>query len=311
MSGCGGVLLGLPQLDAQPLAETLLADALPRFITADQKLDLIGGCAGLIGPLLQLNTSAAVEMAAHAGHHLMSQQDEAGTWNAKPRQQGLLGLSHGTAGYAAALARLHASTGEEAFARAARAALSHERSRFDASQGNWLDLRQTTSSRNSNSFIASWCHGAPGIGLGRACLWGTDLWDEQCAEEISVALATTAAITALRADHLCCGSLGLMVILRTLATGPWPLNPELREYAATTASAHNEQCRQRCTGPTLELRCFGTKEGSLLLPGFFTGLSGMGLALLPDAASQAATVNLLSAGLFPVRASSESTSKAC
>ena len=102
-----------------------------------------------------------------------------------------------------------------------------------------------------------------------------------------------------------------MVILRTLATGPWPLSTELREHAATTARVHNEQCRQRCTGRTLELRCVGTQESSLLLPGFFTGLSGIGLALLPDAATQAATVNLLSAGLFPKRASSCSKPKAC
>ena len=102
-----------------------------------------------------------------------------------------------------------------------------------------------------------------------------------------------------------------MVILRTLATGPWPLNPELRKHAGTTASAHNEQCRQRCTGPSLELHCFGTQESSLLLLGFFTGLSGLGLTLLPDAASQLATVSLLRAELFPVRTSSGSKSKAC
>jgi type 2 lantibiotic biosynthesis protein LanM len=297
LSGCGGVLLALQQLDEQPLAEALLADALPRFIAADQQLDLIGGCAGLIGALLQLNTPAAVQLAAQAGHHLVAQQDESGAWNARPRQPGLLGLSHGTAGYAAALAQLHASTGEEAFARAARAALSHERSRFDASQGNWPDLRQANSSSSAASFMVSWCHGAPGIGLGRACLWGTDLWDEQCAEEISVALATTTTKTTLGSDHLCCGSLGLMVVLRTLGSGPWPLNPELREHAAAVANAHSNQARQRCTGPRLELRCFGTQEGILLLPGFFTGLSGMALALLTDSFSKSLTVNLLSAGL--------------
>ena len=311
LSGCGGVLLALQLLDEQPLAEALLAEALPRFIAADQQLDLIGGCAGLIGALLRLNTPAAVELAAQAGHHLVAQQDASGTWNAKPRQPGLLGLSHGTAGYAAALARLHASTGEEAFARAARAALSHERSRFDASQGNWPDLRQANSSSTAASFMVSWCHGAPGIGLGRACLWGTDLWDEQCAEEISVALATTAATTALGAEHLCCGSLGLMVVLRTLASGPWSMNRKLREHANAVANTFANQARQRSVSPDVQLRCFNTRESDLQLPGFFTGLSGMGLALLPDAASQSATIDLLTGGLFPVRALPGSTSKAC
>ena len=297
LSGCGGVLLALVQLDEQPLAEALLADALPRFIQADQQLDLIGGCAGLIGALLRLNTPAAVELAQQAGHHLLAQQGESGSWSSQPHLPGLLGLSHGTAGYAAALARLHACTGEKAFANAARAALAYERSRFNSAQGNWPDLRQANADVEANSFMVSWCHGAPGIGLSRACLWGTELWDEQCAEEMSVALATTAATTALGADHLCCGSLGLMVVLRTLGSGPWPLNPELRDHAAAVANAHSYQARQRCTGPRLELRCFGTQEGSLLLPGFFTGLSGMALALLPDDFDKSLTVNLLSAGL--------------
>ena len=38
-----------------------------------------------------------------------------------------------------------------------------------------------------------------------------------------------------------------------------------------------------------------------MLPGFFTGLSGMGLALLPTPASQALVMNLLSAGLLVPR----------
>lgn len=295
--GCGGVLLALQQLDERPLAEALLADALPRFITADQQLDLLSGCAGLIGALLQLNTPGAIELAVQAGRHLLAQQDQQGTWNDKPRQSGLLGMSHGTAGCAAALAQLHASTGDDAFARAARTALTHERARFNPARGNWPDLRQVRSSSDTNNYMVSWCHGAPGIGLGRACLWGTDLWDEQCAEEINVALATTAATTTLKADHLCCGTLGLMVVLRTLASGPWPLQPELRQKAAAVVSMHSERARERCTGPRLELRCFGTKEGGLVLPGFFTGLSGMGMALLADSATSHATANLLSAGL--------------
>ena len=89
------------------------------------------------------------------------------------------------------------------------------------------------------------------------------------------------------------------------------MNTELREHAATTASAQNEQYRQHCIPPTLELRSIGTQESSLLLASFFTWLSSMGLALLPDAASQAATIKMLNAGLFPVRASSSSKSKAC
>ena len=51
----------------------------------------------------------------------------------------------------------------------------------------------------------------------------------------------------------------------------------------------------------MRLRCFGTQEGSLMLPGFFTGLSGMGLALLETPASQSMVMTLLSGGLFDRR----------
>lgn len=311
LSGCGGILLALQHLGEQSLAEALLADALPRFIEADQQLDVIGGCAGLIGALLRLETPEALELAHRAGEHLLKTQNEAGAWSPNQRQAALLGYSHGTAGYAAALARLHARTGVDAFARAARAAVAYERERFSATQGNWPDLRRATEGSEAETFMVSWCHGAPGIGLGRACLWGTELWDEHCTEEIAVALRTTAAVTALGADHLCCGSLGLMLLLRSLASGPWPVSGELQVLASSAAEAHCHQALERCEASTLELRCFGTQEGSLLLPGFFTGLSGMGLALLPDAGSQDAAIDLLSAGLLHVRSLPGSTSKAC
>ena len=57
----------------------------------------------------------------------------------------------------------------------------------------------------------------------------------------------------------------------------------------------------RCAGGQVRLRCFGTQEGSLMLPGFFTGLSGMGLALLETPASQSMVMTLLSGGLFDRR----------
>ena len=146
--------------------------------------------------------------------------------------------------------------------------------------------------------MVSWCHGAPGIALGRACLWGTALWDEQCAEELTIALGTTASITQPGLDHLCCGSLGLMVLLRDLAKGPWLMDERVQQLALDQANHLKRQALDRCKGAELQLRCFGTKEGNLVLPGFFTGLSGMAMALLDDRDSQWTTQLLLSAGLL-------------
>ena len=303
LSGCGGVLLALAMQGEQAMTNSLLEAALPRFIEADLQLDVIGGCAGLIGSLLQLGTESALHLALRAGDHLITQQNEEGAWSSSSGQPALLGFSHGVAGYAAALARLHMFSGEERHHKAAASALAYERARFNKDKGNWPDYRQRSSDSDSDqpSFMASWCHGAPGIALGRACLWGTALWDEQCAQEIGVGLQTTAATQALAADHLCCGSLGLMVLLEMLSCGPWSIDDQLKSHCQDVAAQHRLEALRRCSGEQVELRCFSTKEGSLTLPGFFTGLSGMGLALLEDDQSRAVVSQLISAGLWPAQ----------
>lgn len=298
LSGCGGILQALLEIGETALAAQLLEGAQPRFIEADQQWDVIGGCAGLIGPLLQLESTASIELAVLAGDRLLETQDAEGSWRVSTRHTGLLGFSHGTAGYAAALARLHQATGEERFLTAARRAVIHERGHFQADAGNWPDFRDQHPAGEGPSYMVSWCHGAPGIALGRACLWGTALWDEQCAEELTIALRTTASITQPGLDHLCCGSLGLMVLLRDLAKGPWLMDERVQQLALDQANHLKRQALDRCKGAELQLRCFGTKEGNLVLPGFFTGLSGMAMALLDDRDSQWTTQLLLSAGLL-------------
>lgn len=300
INGCGGLLLALQQIGETALAQALLNGALPRFIQADQQLDVIGGCAGLIGALLQLGGEQAMQLAMAAGNHLQEQQNDQGAWSDSSRQPPLLGFSHGTAGYAAALARLHAACGVELFRSGAAAALAYERLRFDQEHGNWPDYRNSFNQTEEPGFMVSWCHGAPGIALGRACLWGTALWDDQCAEEMATALGTTAARSHLQLDHLCCGSIGLMALLELLSVGPWPLPQSLRDAGLDVAGRHRREALRRCAGTDLTLRCFGTGEGNLMLPGFFTGLSGMGLALLGDAGSKEVVAQFMSAGYLPV-----------
>lgn len=295
LGGCGGVLLALNHLRMYPLAEALLSDALPRFIQTDHQLDLIGGSAGLIGALLQLGTTEALELASKAGYHLVKHQNESGSWDKRIFKTPLLGFSHGTAGFAAALACLHQRTGEDEFADAARAALAYERVRFNHNQGNWPDLRAVITDESEAKFMVAWCHGAPGIALSRACLWGTALWDEQCCHEISVATATTAAMTSPRFDHLCCGSLGLMVVLRLLASGPWPMSNDLRATATSQMNHYVARALIRCGSPNLELRGFG----AFMQSGFFTGLSGIGFALLDNSDARSAITNFMCAGLYP------------
>jgi hypothetical protein len=51
-------------------------------------------------------------------------------------------------------------------------------------------------------------------------------------------------------------------------------------------------------GKSTALRCFGTSEGHLILPGFFTGLSGIAVALLDTPEANAMLAQFLSAGLY-------------
>lgn len=297
LNGCGGVLLGLQQLGELNIVDQLVDTALPRFINADEQLDMIGGCAGLIGALLRSNNQKALDIAIVAGEHLVKRQNESGGWSVNRQKRPLLGFSHGTAGYAAALANLYRHSGYAHFAEAAQSALAYERSRFNSSKRNWPDFRVSTGANQPDGFRIAWCHGAPGIGLSRACLWGTELWDDECTEEITNAIKTTSESSAFRSDHLCCGSLGLMVILELLANGPWEIESNVRTQAINAASVLRASALQRCVGEEPRLRGFGTRDGNVVLPGFFTGLSGMGLALLGTPESRLTVETLLCGGL--------------
>jgi type 2 lantibiotic biosynthesis protein LanM len=302
ISGCGGVILALHLLQEQDLVESLLQAALPRAVQSDLQLDLIGGCAGLIGPLLRQPGKTARMLALAAGERLLQRQNQNGSWSLTTHRPGLLGFSHGTAGFAAALAHLYEFSGDPRYHTAAAAALNYERSRFDKQQNNWPDYRRMDSVNTSPTFMVGWCHGAPGIAFGRACLWGTALWDDQCIEEISTALRTTAAIRDVGSDHLCCGSLGLMAVLELLIEGPWPIEPLVRDLSHEAAQKLRERALRSCVGTPLKrsrLLSFSSAYSQLILPGFFNGLSGMGLALLEDPDSRTMLASLLSAGFWP------------
>ena len=297
LSGCGGMLLALLCLDQRSWIQNLLLSGRKRCLDADQQLDLIGGCAGLIGPLLHLGCQTSMDLAIHAGNHLLEEQQDDGSWpNINTRAPGLLGFSHGTAGHAAALAKLHQATGEQRFLVGAKAALQYERAHFNAKEENWPDFRDAN---QSGSFMTSWCHGAPGIGVARACLWKTELWDEQCREEIQTAIRTTAnSSEQIKADHLCCGQAGISVILEMLCDGPWEVEANVINLGRKrTKQIHNSILNRSSTSEP-DLLCFAAKETSLVLPGFFTGLSGIGMALLRDHESKQITRRLLTAGLW-------------
>ena len=182
LSGLGSVVYGLVCM-SRLLGETSLlwgaerAASLitPQRIDADMELDVTLGSAGaLLGLLMLYETSGhlpALAGAVRCGQRLIARLEPAGRGVRALRTLGgrfLNGFSHGAAGIAYALCRLHAVTRDPNYLEAARGLVEFERSSFSVEQGDWPDLRQSGPPR----FVAAWCHGAPGIALGRIASLG-------------------------------------------------------------------------------------------------------------------------------------------
>lgn len=193
--------------------------------------DLLSGLAG--GLLTALSFSSECEegdllaWARLAGDELLCAANRSATgisWPSlmRPPHPDLTGLSHGAAGIGLALLELFAATGEERYRDGALLAFAYERQWFDATIGNWADVRNAgrrtkPGSRQLPAMVA-WCHGAPGIALSRARAWQVT-GNEQLRLEANVALATTRAAVCSEIERgdgdatLCHGLLGNAEVL--------------------------------------------------------------------------------------------------
>lgn len=305
--GSGGILLALSLIAqagidaAASLAALLIQQVRPERLMADEVLDVIGGGTGLVGSLLNQNEPHALELAAACGERLLNVQLDCGGWlSSSPghtRRPALTGFSHGTAGMAAALARLAQATGDNRFADGARRAIAYERGVFVEDKANWPDFRN---SLEPSKFMTSWCHGAPGILLSRQVLVSTGLADGHTASEQQAARSTTLAalkrLSALAnlepAAHLCCGVLGLTALLRIEAKASTSeLDPQVPQSEMLVM-------KQAMRNGSYNL--FSVENGSLNLPGLFTGKAGVALALIEAADGLLWLPSVLSAGLLEI-----------
>ena len=295
VAGSGGQLLAVLLLRdllhefERPIAaglSALLGALDSQLLRDDEDLDVVFGCAGLIGPLLKIGTSSAIALARAAGDRLVDRQDESGGWilasiGSKP----LTGFSHGASGMLAALARLGAATGHDAYLDAAARALHYERRQFDPGEGNWPDLRGHGQEHTAPAFMVSWCHGAPGIALARLCLSRTPLWDAHIEQDLQHALPPTTDAT-LPEDCICCGRFGRAAILRAASES----EGDQRWRGAAEQLEAQGLVRKRSVGNY----SFGDVFG------LFQGAAGVGLALVDGMARGKASLvpAILSAGLL-------------
>lgn len=281
MSGVGSLIYTLGHvatcidepkyLEKAHFITTLIHD---KHIYGDTFYDVISGCAGLILALVSLHTKvkegALLGLAQRAGEHLVksAQNEETGmSWRCEG-ERGLLGFSHGVAGIAFALEKLAVATQNEMYFEVADRALDYERAHFSKKAQNWRDFRAGA----GDFSLFAWCHGAPGIGLGRACSprFSTD---PQMQEEVKQALVGTMQSFHHHSHHLCCGTLGNAEILSVI--GRKTEEAALIAYAREQVSVVVLQARREggyCLGSLLPRSVFS--------PGFMQGLSGIGYALL-------------------------------
>jgi lantibiotic modifying enzyme len=121
-------------------------------------------------------------------------------------------------------------------------------------------------------FLTNWCHGAPGIALGRLAILHL-VEDASLHEELRIGLETTRRLHQTQLDHLCCGNMGRVEILSHAAR---TLDQENLMEASVALTAQ-VLARAEARGsfgwlPENEERRFD--------PAFFTGAAGVGYALL-------------------------------
>lgn len=283
-SGSGSALYALTHLGIlweEPglldAAEELVSRIAPS-IESDTVFDLIGGSAGSAATLLALHRHrslpAVLETAVRCGDHLLAKavhSDRGTAWppfrEADPLP--LTGFGHGTAGIAWALARLAQVTGEHRFEEAARGATAYERSWFCPEREGWPDLRGDRGTDGQRTFMYAWCHGAPGIGLGRigslSCLN-----DAEMLSEIRIAARSTLAQGFGFNHSLCHGDLGNLELVRE--AGRVLGDQELAAEADRLAARILVQIEQE--GPRWGART------ETEVPGLMTGLAGIGYGLL-------------------------------
>jgi lantibiotic modifying enzyme len=295
-SGCVGLGEAALQiaalLDAEPLREpafALLAEAADAEL--GRHLDVVAGCAGAIPLLLRAHTGHGgpaflINAAVRLGDHLLAtaaRSDVGWSWGEfgapGARLKGnLTGYSHGAGGIGWSLLELGAATGETRFCDAGKEAFRYERHWFDATHGNWPDLREPElsglPSSDAPAFMTAWCHGAAGIGLSRLRAWKL-FGDEECRSEAEVAVATTLENLRSGASEmsqtnysLCHGKGGNC---ETLIYGSQILG---RPDWLRRAEEIGLEGIATCAAPRLPWPC-GT-FGSVEVPGLMLGLAGIG-----------------------------------
>jgi type 2 lantibiotic biosynthesis protein LanM len=260
----------------QDEAEMLARAISPEALQADRQFDVIGGAAGAILGLMKLYrvrpSSDLLRIVQDCAEWLCRNQhsggEYAGAWETSSTSRPLTGFSHGASGIANALTQLYSVTRETQLLAAVQAAVEFEHTAFLPNAGNWIDFRRHEPGIPPSS-VASWCHGAPGIGLARLALI-SELQHPLLFPDLETALATTQLPRLHTVDHLCCGSFGRFEILLHAA--------RILGRRALSVAAAEQAWDILCRSDAFRVPPCDVPEARN--PGFFDGLAGIGYVLL-------------------------------
>ena len=288
--GAGSVIYSLVVTSLLLDEPELIGDATRAapFISAarvleDDALDILLGSAGAMLGLLKLyrvtGDAAVLEQARACARHILSRQilsgEQRGGWPGV-EVRSLSSFSHGAAGIAYALTKLHEVAPESDVIGAACAAIGFEQTLFVPEAGNW-SRTDAAADRLPSALRATWCQGAPGIALSRLGMLDAST-DGRIREDLDVALQTTAAHAVDNVDHLCCGNLGRADVLFT--AGQRLGRSDLQQTALRNAGQVVGRA-QRAGAWAID------EQGGPYRHGFFQGRAGIGYTLLrlthPDA----------------------------
>ncbi|HEY8026019.1 MAG TPA: lanthionine synthetase LanC family protein [Burkholderiaceae bacterium] len=270
-----------------------LLGKLDRGLAMQHSLDVIGGNAGAIGPLLFLAKRYRVRRCRDIAIQCANEIVNLGTWHGNicvwstPMMHGgamsrqpLTGLSQGAAGIGMALLEAYRETGHQTYVTYANGAFAFEEQLFNKDEGNWIDTRYPHYLRDGNVcgiFKGTWSHGAPGIAL--AHLRAKQLNPARAqfhSERLMTAITTTRKIMQETLQSkagdatLCNGLLGLSDILLSYALQE---SPEQVEECQNQMLTYLRGFNSPIDLPS-GLVCGGYS------PSLMNGLSGIGLHLL-------------------------------
>lgn len=193
-------------------------------INIDQYFGVIKGCAGFILACLDYykvsEDKESIKAAIAAADYLLANSYpgvKVGMGWKIASKNPLSGMSHGASGIALAFLRLYQQTREKKYFDAISAIVEYENSTYDEGKKNWRDLRDhVIRADGEEPFLATWAHGAGGIGLVRLEMLKSGLFDPDglLKKDLDNALSTTILKGFSRNLSLTVGSCGNVELLQ-------------------------------------------------------------------------------------------------